>query len=235
MSEIPYVGNELELFMHAKNWKNYFGGFLRRYLSGRVLEVGAGIGGTTEFLCDGTQDKWVCLEPDPALYGDLAKKIAERQLPPCCSAIKGISRDLPKEEKYDAILYIDVIEHIEHDAEELAYTSQLLVEGGHLIVLVPANQSFYSPFDKAIGHYRRYNKKMLRAAAAPELSLVKMFYLDSLGLFASAVNKLFLRQSYPTLKQVNWWDKKIVPVSRITDVLTNHQFGKSLVGIWKKA
>jgi SAM-dependent methyltransferase len=234
MAEIPYVGNELELFMHARNWKNYFGSFLRGYLSGRVLEVGAGIGSTTGFLCDGTQEKWLCLEPDPVLYGELTKKIAAGQFPSCCSAIKGTTRDLPKEEKYDAILYIDVIEHIEKDGEELAYARELLADGGHLIVLVPAHQSLFSPFDKAIGHYRRYNKKMLRAAA-PGLPLVKMIYLDSVGLFASGVNKLFLKQSYPTLKQINLWDKNMVPVSRVTDILTNHQLGKTLVGIWKKS
>ncbi len=235
MSEIPYIGNELELFMHARNWKNYFGSFLRGYLSGKILEVGAGIGSTTGFLCDGTQDKWICLEPDPALYNELARKIESHQFPPCCSAIKGITRDLPKEEKYDAILYIDVIEHIEHDDEELAYARELLAEGGHLIVLVPAHQSLFSPFDKAIGHFRRYNKKMLRASSPPGLPLVKMIYLDSIGLFASTVNKLFLRQSYPTLKQINLWDKRMVPVSRVTDILTNHRIGKTLVGIWKKS
>jgi SAM-dependent methyltransferase len=220
--------------MHAQNWKNYFGSHLRGYLTGRVLEVGAGIGSTTGFLCDGKQDKWLCLEPDPGLYDELAKKIADHDLPPCCSSFKGITRDLPKEEKYDAILYIDVIEHIEKDAEELAYAKELLSEGGHLIVLVPAHQSLYSPFDKAIGHYRRYNKKMLRAAAPPGLPLVKMIYLDSLGLFASAVNKLFLKQSYPTLKQISFWDKKIVPVSRFTDILIRHRTGKTLVAVWKK-
>jgi len=100
MAEIPYIGNELELFMHARNWKNYFGSFLRGYLKGKVLEVGAGIGSTTGFLCDGTQEKWLCLEPDPTLYAELAKKLADGSFPSCCSAIKGITRDLPKEEKY---------------------------------------------------------------------------------------------------------------------------------------
>ena len=235
MAEIPYIGNELELFMHARNWKNYFGSFLRGYLNGKVLEVGAGIGSTTGFLCDGTQEKWLCLEPDPTLYAELAKKLAEGSFPACCSAVKGITRDLPKEEKYNAILYIDVIEHIEKDGEELAYARELLADGGYLIVLVPAHQSLFSPFDKAIGHYRRYNKKMLRASAPPGLPLVKMIYLDSMGLIASGVNKLFLKQSYPTLKQINLWDKNMVPVSRVTDILTNHQLGKTLVGIWKKS
>ena len=42
-----YSGSELELFADALNWKRYFAAGLRPYLGSRVLEVGAGIGGTT--------------------------------------------------------------------------------------------------------------------------------------------------------------------------------------------
>jgi SAM-dependent methyltransferase len=234
MSEIPYIGNELELFQHARNWKNYFGGLLSPYLGARVLEVGAGIGGTTEFLCTGKQEKWLCLEPDPALYTDLKKKVDAGLLPACCSAVKGITQDLPRTEQFDAILYIDVIEHIEKDADELLSAYELLADGGYLIVLVPAHQFVYSPFDKAIGHYRRYNKRMLRTAGPAGLRLEKLVYLDSLGLMASVVNKLFLRQAYPTLPQITMWDKRLVPLSKIADKLIGYQTGKTLIGVWKK-
>ena len=233
MAEIPYIGNELELFSHATNWKNYFGGVLKPFLKGKVLEVGAGLGGTTAVLCDGTQPKWVCLEPDPALFEELNKKLGSGQLPACCIGIKGISGELRKDEKYDTILYIDVIEHIEKDGDELLTAKSLLAPGGHLIVLVPAHQFVYSPFDKAIGHYRRYNKKMLRSVAPPGLSLQKMVYLDATGLMASIVNKLFLKQPYPTLDQVKMWDKRLIPVSRIMDRIINYQTGKTLIAIWK--
>jgi SAM-dependent methyltransferase len=234
MAEIPYIGNELEVFSHARNWKSYFGSRIKPYVKGRVLEVGAGLGGTTAVLCDGTQSEWICLEPDPALYEQLGKKLDDGELPACCSGIKGITTDLPTDRKFDAILYIDVIEHIEKDNDELRTASSLLADNGHLIVLVPAHQFVYSPFDKAIGHYRRYNKKMLRAAAPADLTLERLFYLDSTGLMASVVNKLFLKQSYPTLKQIVMWDRKLIPLSRIFDPLIGFQTGKALIAIWKK-
>jgi SAM-dependent methyltransferase len=233
MSEIPYIGNELELFAHAKNWKNYFGEVLRPYFGRKVLEVGAGLGGTTAALCNGKQDKWVCLEPDPALFDQLAARIETGQLPPCCQAYKGVTTDLPAEDKYDTIMYIDVIEHIEKDGDELSVAKRLLADNGHLIVLVPANQFLYSPFDKAIGHYRRYNRKMLLHAAPQGLRLKKMIYLDSAGFMASVVNKLFLRQSYPTLPQVRMWDNALIPLSRVADMITFHTMGKSLIAIWE--
>ena len=66
MSDFQYMGSELEIFAHANNWKSYVQSQLRPYLIGDVLEVGAGIGGTTRALNDGTQRRWVCLEPDSA-------------------------------------------------------------------------------------------------------------------------------------------------------------------------
>lgn len=234
MQEIPYIGNELELFEHATVWKNYYGRFLAPFLKGKVLEVGAGIGGTTRELCNGTQEKWLCLEPDPDLYAKLDAKIKSKQLPGCCSCLKGTTGDLPQQEKFNAIMYIDVIEHIEKDADELERASSLLAKNGHLIVLVPAHQSLYNQFDKAIGHYRRYNKQMLRNAAPANMKLVRIMYLDSCGLLASIMNKYLLKQDYPTLKQIRLWNKVMIPVSKVTDFILNYTVGKTVVAIWQK-
>jgi len=58
--------------------------------------------------------------------------------------------------------------------------------------------------------------------------------MDSMGFFASLVNKLLLKQSYPTHKQVQWWDKRLIPVSKITDRIFFYSFGKSILAVWKK-
>ena len=71
MSDFAYVGSELNLFAGATTWKCYVRFHLQRYLSGDILEVGAGIGASTATFCDGTQRRWVCLEPDR----DLADRI----------------------------------------------------------------------------------------------------------------------------------------------------------------
>jgi hypothetical protein len=235
MQEIAYVGNELEMFQYASVWKNYFGKFLKPYLIGNVLEVGAGLGGTTKHLCNGSQRSWTCLEPDPVLFHQLERKIQLKQLPACCVIVKGVLKDLAANEKFDTIMYIDVIEHIEHDKAELFSAQEHLTTGGYLIVLVPAHQFVFSPFDKSVGHYRRYNKQMLIKAAPPELTLKKMIYLDSMGLMASIMNKYFLKQNYPTLKQINMWDKTLVRISKITDMLIGYQTGKTLVAVWQKS
>ncbi len=231
---MDYQGNELELFASATNWKAYFGHFMRPFLKGHVLEVGAGKGGTTAILCDGSQKRWLCLEPDGNLARLIQKNVENGSLPGCCSVLAGTLADVGETEKFDSILYIDVLEHIMNDKEEIKKAAIHLNPGGSLIVLVPSCPWLFSPFDESLGHFRRYTRKSLRAAVRPGLEEVLLLNLDSAGLFASAANRLLLRQSMPTSGQVQLWDKKLVPVSRITDRVTGFTAGKSILGIWRK-
>ena len=234
MTDFSYIGSELEIFQHATNWKTYYGNLIRPFFGKEVLEVGAGIGATTQTLCDGSYDRWVCLEPDPQMIAEINAKIGKGELPNCCETMTNTLAGMDASEKFDSIIYIDVLEHIEHHAEEAQAAANHLKEGGHLVILSPAHQFLYTPFDKAIGHYRRYNKKSLSAVIPDELEKVKLIYLDSIGAFASLANKVALQQSMPTLKQILLWDKKIVPVSTFFDPLIGYLAGKTIVGIWRK-
>ena len=234
MDETTYIGTELELFANAVHWKDYYGSLLKPYLKGRVLEVGSGMGETTSVLCNGTQETWVCLEPDARLAEKSDSKIKNKALPPCCQSIVGTIKDIPPKSTFDCIVYVDVIEHIENHAQELEMAVQHLSSNGFLIILAPAHDFLYSPFDKAIGHFRRYDKKKLSALIPLELSAKKLIYLDSCGFFASIGNKIFLKQSSPTKKQIHVWDNYMVNISKITDRLLFYSFGKSVLGVWQK-
>ncbi|MBI4707207.1 MAG: methyltransferase domain-containing protein [Candidatus Omnitrophica bacterium] len=229
-----YIGDELTIFDKAVNWKRYYGGFLREYLKGRILEVGAGIGGTTLSLCDGSQDEWVCLEPDPNLAQNINKQIAESNLPPCCRCKVGTLKDMPLGQLFDAIIYIDVMEHIEDDKAELGLAEKYLDANGVLMIVVPAHQFLYTPFDRAIGHLRRYTRKQLMSIVPHGFNIIKAIYLDSVGLTASLANKLFLRQSYPSIKQILFWDRVIIRMSELFDPLLCYRVGKSVLLIARK-
>lgn len=229
-----YVGNELELFKHANNWKGYYAKAIKKYLKNDVLEVGAGIGETTHALCDRSQKSWLCVEPDGELTREIAIKKEEGYLPSFIEIVIGTLNEVDSNRKFDAIIYIDVIEHIENDAEELKKASTFLKPNGHLIILVPAHNYLFSEFDKAIGHYKRYNKKMLVKAIPSELQKIDLRYLDTIGLFASLANKWFLKQDYPKLKQIKFWDNYMIPISKIVDFISFYLIGKTVVGVWKK-
>jgi hypothetical protein len=188
------------------------------------------LGATTEVLCDGSQDEWICLEPDTELLAQLEA----RRLPACCRPQSGFVFTLAPESRFDSILYIDVLEHIEDHRAELESASQHLAPGGKLIVLSPAYQFLFSPFDESIGHYRRYDRASLSALTPPGCRQVMLRYLDSVGLLTSLANRLFLRQSLPTHAQILFWDQRLVPLSRLFDRLTGFRFGRSIVGVWEK-
>jgi SAM-dependent methyltransferase len=229
--DYTYIGSELELFRAAVNWKEYYYQIIRGYLGPEVLEVGAGIGGTTRVLCRSGHDRWLCLEPDPRLVEAFK---AEPDLPSICTIRPMVLADLPASETFDVILYIDVLEHIADDHAEVQQVAAHLKPGGYLVVLAPAHQWFFSPFDQAIGHYRRYNRASLTALKPPGLTLQRVRYLDSVGLLASLGSRL-LSQKMPTPGQIQLWDKWMVPISRRLDRLVNYTIGKSVLGIWVKS
>ncbi|HEY0552541.1 MAG TPA: class I SAM-dependent methyltransferase [Verrucomicrobiae bacterium] len=235
MNEHTYVGGELELFAHAHHWKRYWISKLRPFIRGAVLEAGAGIGTNTAILRDGTESRWVCLEPDPRLAAELKQKISNS--PACRSSeiLTGTIDSLPERDSFDTILYIDVLEHIPDDRREIQRAACRLRPNGRLIVLSPAHGWLYSPFDKAIGHCRRYTARALRHLTPHNLRVEKSFYLDSVGLLASATNRVLLRQSMPKPGQLRVWDNFMVPCSRWLDPLTAHRVGKSVVCVWERS
>lgn len=227
-----YVGEELDLFSRATNWKNYYRRFLKKYLGNTVLEVGAGIGATTLSLCDGSNERWVCLEPDSELSKQIDLLLREGRLSPCCEVVNGTVNDVSGQ--FDSVIYIDVLEHIEDDGAELKLAATHLKPGGFLIVLSPAHQTLYTAFDRAIGHYRRYDKNALIGIGPALLQGVEFIYLDSVGALASLGNKFLLKSSMPTFQQIAFWDKGLIPLSRIIDPILHYKVGKTIIGVWQR-
>lgn len=234
MSIKTYIGDELELFSQAMNWKRYCGNRITPRLGARVLEVGAGLGETTNWLCRGTHTAWLCLEPDAAFCEVIQSKIRAAQLPAGCTVHNGTIESLASHKReFDSIIYIDVLEHVEDDRSELKRAAQLLRERGELIILSPAHDFLFSRFDQQIGHYRRYNRKKIRRICPGGLSLVHLEYLDCVGMLASLANRWLLGQSIPTLRQIAFWDKVMVRASALCDPLFGYRLGKSILAVMR--
>ena len=229
-SEFKYSGSELELFEKARNWKAYWRAQIAGFVRGEVLEVGAGIGANTLTLSNLAYERWTCLEPDALLAARITLPPGGRHRP-----ATGTIDDLPADATFDTILYIDVLEHIEDDRGEMARAANRLKPGGALIVLAPAHPFLFTPFDRAIGHFRRYTRASLHAAASGTLRAEKLVYLDTAGMLASAANRMLLQSAMPTERQILTWDRLLVPVSRLIDPIFAGRVGKSVLGIWRKS
>lgn len=230
--EFTYQGDELDLFSHAKRWKSYVAGKIRSYVGGNVLEVGAGPGNFTSYLLNKRASSWTFVEPDPDFASALSRSSGGYSLP--VEVIQGTMSNVSGSRSFDSIIYLDVLEHIEDDRSEVQKMIDHLNPGGFIIVLCPAFNFLYSPFDKAIGHYRRYNRKNLLKLFPASVKTIRAGYLDSTGFLASAANRLLLRQSYPGLGQVKFWDRLMVPMSGFTDKLFSRFFGRSILVVVQK-
>jgi SAM-dependent methyltransferase len=231
VSKFTYTGSELDLFAHAVNWKLYWSSLLQDFLKGDVLEVGAGKGNNTRHLISRPYSRWVSLEPDYELAEHLRKNIQKNHHYENYEVINGTITSLGSDYMFDTILYIDVLEHIEDDKEELKKASSHLKPGGHLIILSPALPVLYSEFDAGIGHFRRYTKKTFKNILPASLKVERLMYLDTIGLLVSMGNRFFLRQKMPNLKQIRLWDRFIIPCSKHVDRLTGYRTGKSMLAI----
>lgn len=87
----------------------------------------------------------------------------------------------------DAVIALDVIEHLDDDHAAVENLMRLVRPGGLLILSVPALPELFSEFDSIQGHRRRYLPATLRAACTHE------------GL---------------EIRQITWWGSWMVPLLR---------------------
>lgn len=228
-----YLGEELSLFSEATNFHRYYVDVFGSWITGKVLEVGAGMGAITLPLLERGVERITACEPDPELAGILASRVGHK-----VDVVVGGVQEVPSEMGlFDAIVYVDVIEHIEDDRAEIASAFKRLRNGGVLILAGPAHPWLYSPFDAAIGHYRRYNRQMVEALfeSVPALAMLRFAYIDCVGTMLSLGNRWIGRQTIPSHWQVKFWDASILPVSQRLDRLLRYRIGKSFVAIARKS
>lgn len=226
---MKYIGEELEIFKNALHWRNYWSTFIHPHVRGKVLEVGSGIGTVTEHLKTSSYSTWICLEPDFSLIPN-PTKWPDRNVHQIC----GTSKNIKKIPYFDTVLFIDVIEHISDDAGEIKRVCETIKSGGSVIILAPAFNYIFSKFDKSVGHYRRYTKRSLRNILPECVKVHKLIYIDSVGFFLAILNKHILKAELPSKFQIRFWDKAIIPISKILDRLLSYSIGKTVIMIGTK-
>ena len=224
MDKIFYDGWELEYFDRAINFRNYQFDILKKYIKGIVAEVGPGNGSFLKYYLP-LAEQIDLYEPSNNFIDNL-KKIKNQKT----SIIN--NNFTQKDNAYDTILYLDVLEHIENDENELEIAFKSLKTGGALIINVPAFQHLYSQFDKDIDHFRRYSKNDLKKLTNKfKFSKTKLIYYDSIGYFLSIGSKLITKNYLNNFeKKIKIWDT-LMPISKIIDLIIFNSIGKSLIMI----
>jgi len=214
VSDLPNALAQTEDFEFAalNEAKNYRLALLRDFeahLRGNVLEVGAGIGQITSELCRMPQiKKTFSIEPDEAFCAQFRARLPQLDL------LHGTVGDLQSETVWNAILSINVLEHIEKDGDELASYYRLLRPAqGALCLFVPARPEIYAPIDKDFGHFRRYTRPELRSKLlGAGFRLQSIRYYNFVGYFAWWLNFCLLKQRSFDVASVRLFDRAIFPL-----------------------
>ncbi len=223
-----YDGWELDFFDDSKNFRNYQYKLVQNFLKGRIAEVGPGNGANLYFYSK--HSKRIDLyEPEKKLYINLKKKYKKKKISIFNKKFK------TQKNKYDTILYLDVLEHIKEDKKEIYKAFKSLKKNGHLIINVPAYSHLYSKFDKEIGHYKRYNKNDFKLIFKNlNYSSLDLKYYDLVGYIFSLMSKIFVTNYKKNFEQkIKIWNS-LIPLSRLLDFFMRNLAGKSLLIIAKK-
>ena len=145
-----------------------------------ILDIGCGTGFMLEALI-GRYDAWG-LEPDALVRHKSRQAVRGRILP---GDTTDHSRLLGR--RFDLVLLLDVLEHVEHDVKALRAAAETVAQNGRLLVTVPANPCLWSAHDERNAHYRRYTPDTLAAV------------LDAAGLVASRLTH-FNSRLYPVVR-----------------------------------
>jgi SAM-dependent methyltransferase len=197
----------------AANYQRLLAKELAMFVRGRTLEIGAGIGQMTVRLRALPGVGFLqSVEPEPVFCEQFRRELPEQPL------IQGTIRDAPGAD-WDAVVSLNVLEHIEHDRAELAlYHAILKAQRGVLALFVPARPELYAPIDRDFGHYRRYTRSEVAAKLVDTgFKIEKIRYYDFAGYFAWLICCRLLRQRNLKPASVRCFDRLIFPLENFLE------------------
>ena len=232
--ELYYEGSDLQAMSAARNYTQWIFDSFKPWLSGSVCEVGAGGGVLSQLILSGdTVNSLTICEPSPNLFSVLQDTLAaDERVSLHSSTFEAASS--ASGESYDAVIYDNVLEHIEDDTGELQLVAQSLRPGGHVLILVPALRALYSDFDASIGHYRRYHKADFRRLfEVSELEPVSIRYMDLLGVIPWYISMVLLKGRL-NIGAVKLYDRVGVPLTRAIESIVNPPLGKNILAVARR-
>jgi len=219
----------------AQNYMKWLVDTFRPYLRGRILEVGIGHGHYSAFL--GECGQYLGVDLDEESVAAARANFPARRFEHC-DILNRLQLHALSPEGADAIVSINVLEHIEDDATAIANLVDVLRPGGHLLLSVPALMMLYNDLDRLAGHCRRYTIARLRhLLAAQPLNVVQLRYFNPIGGLGWWLNSLKRHDSLNSAGingQIRFFDQYIVPVSKALDPLFRPFFGQSITCIARR-
>ena len=184
----------LRRMRRARRYNDWVWTLLAPHVGDRVLEVGSGMGNYTRYLRG--RSYVVATDSNPTYLDMLRRQFADHDHVDVRHTDwnEADLADL-RTRRFDTVLCLNVLEHIERDEAALASFNGLLPVGGRLVLQVPAMPGVYGAIDRGLGHWRRYDAEELGAKlAAAGFEVEEMRYFNLPGLLAWWLNGVVLKR-----------------------------------------
>lgn len=110
---------------------------------------------------------------------------------------------------YNIVFLFDVIEHVKNDKKFISDALFHIKKNGYLIVNVPSLQFFFSRYDIAVGHLRRYDKKKLLSIL--DINKNKIVSINYWGFslipilaFRKILLKFYMKKNFNNIIKIGW-------------------------------
>ncbi len=227
-----YFGKDQEPMSFATNYHRWILSEFEPYLGSTVAEVGAGAGNFSRLLLGTSLRRLYAFEPSSNMYPALQSAVRHDARVTTINDVFGATQPGPI---FDSVVYVNVMEHIERDADELRMARQALHEHGHVLIFVPALEWLYSDFDRKVGHIRRYTKTALeRLVSAAGFLIIKSRYFDVAGILPWYLKFVLLKAPFES-GTVSLYDTQIVPIMRRVEQFVAPPIGKNVLLIARTA
>lgn len=199
------------------------------YLGETVLEAGSGIGTITQFILD--RDRIIIAEKNPTFLSLLRDNFGSIE----SVEVQEVDLEAPwtVSSKVESVLCMNVLEHLNDDESALRRMGEALVQGGRMILLVPAFQALFGTVDEALQHRRRYRlEDVEKLFERVGLRMIAGRYLNVLGAIGWYVNGKWLKRSVISARQAQLFNF-LAPLLYWEAKLTL-PFGLSLLAVGEK-
>jgi len=169
-----------------------------------ILDIGCGDGVLFPFLSQFGDVEGI--EPDPAVVSEASPWRERIQIRP-------FDESFSPGRRYDVILMLDVLEHLDDPLRALRQVHGLLKDDGRLILTVPAFQLLWTHHDELNRHVRRYTKRgLITVAHGAGLQVLESWYAFQWLFFAKLVERARERVAGPSPPEE-------VPAERLNEAL----------------
>ena len=226
----PFFAEDLRQMERAVNYRDWQFRMVEPFLGKRVLEIGGGIGNFTPQLAGNHRDV-VSLEPNEFCFRQLEEKTRDHvNVRPLRATVETLDTVLAPDERFDSVVLMNVLEHIEDDLAALVALKRRLDANGKLVVLVPAGPWAFGAIDRRLGHYRRYSKSYSRRLFnAANLGVEFIRYYNFIGIWGWWWNARMGGLEGQSDAQIRMFDQWIVPVVSRVERFIRPPVGQSIL------